>query len=131
MSLNQTKAIGETWKANKEETERSFDLIEKLREDLGKLKEQEGINGYILRGSKSASIDLKDPTKIIEYAALSSTTLEVAEEIARASNLGTLNSVVLEGKNVKILSGVIGDYRFSIFMSKGVDHNRICEELNL
>jgi len=131
MGLNQIKAIGEIWKSNKEKTERSFDLIEKLREDLEKLKVQDGINGYIFRGSKSASVDLKDPTKIIEYAALSSTTLEAAEEIARASNLGNLNTVVLEGKDVKILSVIIGDCRLSIFMDKDVDHNRVCEELTL
>jgi len=36
---------------------------EVLQEKLQEIKEQEGIIGYILRGSKSASIDLKDPKK--------------------------------------------------------------------
>lgn len=39
-----------------------------LQEKLQEIKEQEGIIGYIFRNSKSASIDLKDPTKIIDYA---------------------------------------------------------------
>ena len=119
------------WKSNSDETKKSFDLIEKLRGNLERLKAHAGVSGYILRGSKSASVDLKDPTKIIEYAALSSKTLESADGISRATYLGNINRVVLEGKNVKILSVTISDYRLSIFMDKNVDHNEICTELDL
>ena len=129
--MNQTKALEGIWKPNSDAGEKSFDLIEKLRENLERLKARKGINGYILRGSKSASVDLKDPTKIIEYAALSSTTLESAEGISRATYLGNIKRVVLEGKTVKILSVIISEYRLSIFMDKNIDHNDICTELDL
>jgi predicted regulator of Ras-like GTPase activity (Roadblock/LC7/MglB family) len=119
------------WKPDKDANGKAFDLIEKLHENLERLKAHNGINGYILRGLKSASVDLKDPNKIIEYAALSSTTLESAEEISRAMSLGNINRVVLEGKNAKILALTISDYRLSIFMDKNIDPNEICAELGL
>ena len=129
--MNQNKTMEGIWKSNSDETEKSFDLIERLRENLERLKAQDGITGYILRGPKSASVDLKDPTKIIEYAALSSTTLESAEGISRATYLGNIKRVVLEGKTVKILSVIISEYRLSIFMDKNIDHNDIYTELDL
>ncbi len=120
-----------TWNSNKNPNEKSFDLSEKLRENLERLKAQNGINGYILRGSKSASVDLKDPNKIIEYAALSSANFESAEEISKTTNLGNINRIIIEGKNVKILSMTISDYRLSIFMDKNIDPNDICTEIGL
>ncbi len=61
--------------AKKSETNDTENDAEKMQEKLQEIKDQEGIIGYILRSKKSASIDLKDPTKIIEYAVLSSTAL--------------------------------------------------------
>ena len=48
---------------------------EKLKENINKIKTKEGMIGYILRNANSASIDLKDPTRIIDYAVLSSSKL--------------------------------------------------------
>jgi len=45
---------------------------EKIKQNINSIKEKEGVIGYILRNSKSASIDLKDPSKVIDYAILSS-----------------------------------------------------------
>ena len=105
--------------------------VENLRENLEKIKALEGVIGYILRGSTSASVDLKDSTKIIEYAALSSTALEAGEEISKTFDLGEIDTIILEGKDAKILSLTIGDHRLSIFMDKNIDHNAICKELDL
>ena len=45
---------------------------EKIKQNIDKINEKEGVIGYILRDKKSASINLKDPTKIIDFAVLSS-----------------------------------------------------------
>ena len=39
-----------------------------MKKNIDRIKSQDGVIGYILRNSKSASIDLKDPAKIIDYA---------------------------------------------------------------
>ncbi len=61
------------------------DNDENLQEKLREIKGQEGIIGYILRGQKSAAIDLKDPTKIIEYAVFSSAVFDISQQHDRYS----------------------------------------------
>jgi len=105
--------------------------IENLQETLKDIKTKEGIIGYILRGPNSASIDLKDPTKIIDHAILSATALEAGQDISNTFEIGKVDSIILEGGNIKVLSMIIGDNRLSIFMEKNVDHDKLCEDLNL
>jgi len=92
-----------------------------LRAKLEGIKGHEGVIGYILRNSHSASIDLKDPAKIIDYAVLSSSAIDASEEIVDQFNVGDIKSIVVEGKNAKMLSMIIDENRISIFMEKSVD----------
>jgi len=109
----------------------SEELYANMRFNLENIRNKEGIIGYILRNSKSASVDLNDPTKIIDYAMLSAELLETGEVASEIFKLGSINSVVTEGNDVKVLSLVIGDQRLSIFMDRKVDHNKISKELDL
>ena len=59
------------------ETDDTENDIEKIQETLQEIKGQEGIIGYILRDQKSAAIDMKDPTKIVDYAMFSATARDV------------------------------------------------------
>jgi len=102
-----------------------------LRLSLENIKSKEGVIGYILRGSNSAAVDIRDPTKIIDYAALSAMALESGEHISDTFQLGRINTIILEGKDIKILSLIIEDHRLSIFMEKNIDHDAICKELML
>jgi predicted regulator of Ras-like GTPase activity (Roadblock/LC7/MglB family) len=105
--------------------------IENVQEKLQNIKDLEGIIGYILRGPNSASIDLKDPTKIIDYAVLSATAFEAGQDMSAMFEIGEVDSIITEGENTKILSRVVNEHRLSIFMEKNVDHNRLCKDLNL
>jgi predicted regulator of Ras-like GTPase activity (Roadblock/LC7/MglB family) len=116
-------------KSSDEEEEK--EKSERLHESLEDIKTREGIIGYILRTSDAASIDVKDPTKIIDYAVLSSTALEVGEELSETFELGEPKSVLLHGKDAKILSLRVDDQRLSVFMEKDVDHEEIYEDLDL
>lgn len=97
--------------------------------NLGNIKTREGIIGYILRDPKSASVDIKDPSKIISYAMLSSSVLDSGEQIMTIFELGKINNIVVVGGDAKILSLTIGDRRLSVFMDKNVDHNTIYKDL--
>ena len=52
---------------------------EKIRTFLDDMKTKDGVVGYILRNTKSATIDLNDPTKLIDYAILSSSAKETGK----------------------------------------------------
>ena len=105
--------------------------VEALQEKLQSIKGREGIIGYILRGPNSASIDLKDPTKIVDYAILSTTAFETGQDLSAMFEIGEVDSIITEGEETKILSRVVNNHRLSIFMEKNVDHNKLCKDLNL
>lgn len=110
---------------------KSKDDIEIVQEKLQSIKGREGIIGYILRGANSASIDLKDPTKIIDYAVLSATAFEAGHDMSAMFEIGKVDTILLEGEDTKILSMVVNNHRLSIFMEKNVDHNKLCKDMNL
>jgi predicted regulator of Ras-like GTPase activity (Roadblock/LC7/MglB family) len=111
------------------ETDETENGLEELQEKLREIKDQEGIIGYILRGTKSASIDLKDPTKVIDYAVLSSATFDASTTMAEALQMGEPQKIVIESEETKLLSMNINNHRLSIFMEKAVNHNNIYKSL--
>jgi predicted regulator of Ras-like GTPase activity (Roadblock/LC7/MglB family) len=114
---------------NNSETDDTENDIEKIQEKLHDIKDQEGIIGYILRGSKKASIDLKDPTKIIDYAVLSSTAFDAGRNMTEALQMGEVDTIVVKSEETKLLSMNINNHRLSIFMEKSVDHNKLYKNL--
>ncbi len=103
--------------------------IADMRQALENIKSREGIIGYIIRGPTSAAVDIKDPSKIIDYAALSAEAMESGENLSNTFGLGKISNIVLEGKNLKVLSLTKGEQQLSIFMEKNVDHNAIYKEI--
>ncbi|MCS7114320.1 MAG: hypothetical protein RMJ15_07525 [Nitrososphaerota archaeon] len=104
--------------------------MEDLKACLEEIKGYEGVIGYILRNSQSASIDLKDSSKLIEYAILSSASLDAWEELSQLFNLGEVNNITIEGENIKVLSMVFGENKVSVFTEKATSLEKISEKLN-
>ncbi|MEM2781009.1 MAG: hypothetical protein QW791_09145 [Candidatus Bathyarchaeia archaeon] len=102
---------------------------DQIKANLEEIKDYEGVIGYILRNSTSATIDLKDPSKLIEYAILSSSAIEAAEELSATFNLGDVKNILVEGKEIKILSFTIGDNKISVFTEKNEDTEKIMKKL--
>jgi predicted regulator of Ras-like GTPase activity (Roadblock/LC7/MglB family) len=100
-----------------------------LRANLEEIKKYDGVVGYILRNTTSASIDLKEPAKIIDYAILSSATFDATEEVSDLFELGNIKSITVNGKNVKMLSLTVEQNRISIFMENNADTEKVLEKL--
>jgi predicted regulator of Ras-like GTPase activity (Roadblock/LC7/MglB family) len=111
------------------ETDENEKELEELHEKLQEIKDQEGVIGYILRGTKSASIDLKDPTKIIDYAILSSATFDTSADMAEALELDEPQKVVIESDETKLLLMNAKNCRLSVFMEKTVNHDKLYNSL--
>ncbi|NWG10416.1 hypothetical protein HXY33_01500 [Candidatus Bathyarchaeota archaeon] len=101
-----------------------------LRANLEEIKTSDGVIGYILRNSSSAAIDLKDPTKIIDYAILSSSALDSSVELSELFDLGDVKNIVVEGKDAKVLSLMVGENKISVFLEKGADCEKILRKLH-
>ena len=111
------------------ETDETENELEELQEKLQEIKDQEGIIGYILRGTKSASIDLKDPTKIVDYAVLSSTTFDASTSMAEVLQMGEPQKIVIESEETKVMTMKVNNHCVSIFMEKAVNHNKLYKNL--
>lgn len=103
---------------------------ENLRTSLEEIKNYEGVVGYILRNSTSAAIDLKDPSKLIEYAILSSSAIDAGEELSELFKLGDVKNIIVDGKTIKMVSFSVGDNKISVFMEKKADIEKILKGLN-
>ncbi|MGQ9552350.1 MAG: hypothetical protein ACUVUE_07985 [Candidatus Bathycorpusculaceae bacterium] len=101
-----------------------------LRANLEDLNRCEGVIGYILRNSTSATIDLKDPAKLIDYAVLSSSAFDLSSELSELFDLGEVENILLEGKNAKVYSLIVSGNKISVFMEKNADCEKVLERLH-
>jgi len=101
-----------------------------LKSSLEEIKNHPGVIGYILRNTASASIDLKDPTKIIDYAIVSSSAIDAAKELSELFDLGDVKSISIESTNIKVVSLTIDENKVSIFMERNVDSEEILRKLH-
>jgi predicted regulator of Ras-like GTPase activity (Roadblock/LC7/MglB family) len=102
-----------------------------LSASLAEIRKLKGVTGYILRSNTSAIIDLNEQDKIIEYAVLSTQMHDSSREITKQFNLGETESILVEGKNVKVLCMSIGENKISVFMEKSATHAWIIKRILL
>ena len=72
-----------------------------LSASLAEIRKLKGVIGYIIRSDTSAVIDIADSDSIFQYAMLTSEIHESSVEIAKQFNLGTTESLLLEGEKLK------------------------------
>ena len=100
-----------------------------LQATLQEILQNDSILGYIIKDDAKATIDLRDPTKIMEYAMLSSQAFESAEELSTLFNLGDIETILIEGKNAKVLCIDLGEKSVRLFMEKSADHTEILNKI--
>lgn len=103
---------------------------DKLRTSLEEIKNYDGVIGYIMRNATSASIDLKDPAKIVDYALLSSTAFEATEELSHLFGLGNLKNITVNGKDLRMLSLAVDENKISVFMEKNADVEKVMKRIH-
>jgi len=92
-----------------------------LNDALAEIKKTPGVTGYILKSQTSATIDLNDTNKLVDYSLLTSAVMDSSKAAQKLFDIGTVESVTVEGKTVKALCIIRGENRASIFMEKTVD----------
>ena len=102
-----------------------------LSASLAEILKLKGVIGYILRSSTSAIIDLAESDKIFPYAILTSEINESFVEVGKQCSLGEIESVLVEGENVKSLCLSIGENRISVLMEKSANHAWIIKRILL
>lgn len=105
-------------------------LYTRIGNSLAEIRKGKGIIGYILRSTTSATIDLKEPERIVEYAIFSSQVLDSSQEISNLFNLGDVESILIEGKESKALCVKINGNKIGVFMEKNVDSDKILKKIS-
>ena len=111
--------------ADSEENKAFSELSSKLAE----IRKDKGVIGYIIRNTTSATIDLKEPEKIVDYAIFSSEVLEATRKISDQYKLGDVESILVEGKETNALCITIEGNKIGIFMEKDADNNDILKRI--
>ena len=106
-------------------------VFSSLATSLAEIRKLRGVMGYILRSNTSAIIDLTEQERIIEYAILLSQITESSNEMAKQFKLADIESVLVEGKFVKVLCMSIGDNRIGVFMERTATHAWIIKRILL
>jgi predicted regulator of Ras-like GTPase activity (Roadblock/LC7/MglB family) len=106
-------------------TSEEDETYQTLSDKLAKIRNDKGVIGYILRSTTAATIDLKEPEKIVEYALFSSQALDSSQKISDLFELDEVKSVLIEGKENKALCMKIDGNKISVFMEKDADHAAI------
>jgi len=101
-----------------------------LSDQLARIRKDKHVMGYIIRNTASATIDLNEPEKIVEYAIFSSQVLDSSQEISELFELGDVSSVLIEGKESKTLCMNIEGNKISIFMEKNADDASILKQIS-
>ena len=102
-----------------------------LSTSLAEIRKLKGVIGYIIRSNDSAVIDIADSDSISQYAMLTSEINESSMGIAKQFNIGTTESLLLEGENIKVLCLTISDNKISVFMEKSANHAGIIKRILL
>ena len=106
-----------------------YSAFTSLGASLAEIRKLKGVIGYILRGSTSAMLDLSELDKISQYAALTYQLNESTSEIAKQLNVAEVESVLVEGGNLKVLFMRIGENKISVFMEKSASHSGIIKRI--
>jgi len=99
------------------------------RSMLEEIKKCSGVKGYILENTNSATIDVDDPSKVTNYAILSSSTFETGNQLSQLLNLGNMKNVLITGKDSKTLHLKTDHCTISIFLDKNVETKKILEKV--
>ena len=106
-------------------------VFSSLAGSLAEIRKLKGVTGYILRSTTSAIIDITEQERIIEYAILLSQITESTNEMAKQFNLAGIESVLVEGKFIKVLCMSIDDNKIGIFMERTATHAWIIKRILL
>jgi predicted regulator of Ras-like GTPase activity (Roadblock/LC7/MglB family) len=104
-------------------------IYEDLSYELAEIRKDKNVLGYILRNETSATIDIEETEKIVEYAIFSSQALDSSQEISDEFELGDIESVVIEGDENKALCMKVGENKINVFMKKETDCSKILKKL--
>jgi predicted regulator of Ras-like GTPase activity (Roadblock/LC7/MglB family) len=102
-----------------------------LSASLEEIRKLKGVIGYIIRSNSSAIVDLTGPENLSEYALLTSEIHEACKIIADQLNLGETETVIIEGKSVKVLCLNVEENRISVLMEKNANHDWIIKRILL
>jgi len=102
-----------------------------LNEALVEIRKTSGVIGYILKSQTSATIDLNDTNKLMNYSLLTSAVMDSSQKAQKLFDIGKVESVTVEGKTIKALCIIKGENRASIFMEKTVDDTELLGKVEI
>ena len=102
---------------------------ENLHSILKEIREKNEILGFILKGSAYAAIDLDSNEDLARFAILVSQLANFSKQVLNLHEEDLVRSVVLEGKELKVLCLNIRGNEIGIMMKKSNDDRKILNKI--
>ncbi len=103
----------------------------RLASNLVELSKLEGVVGYILRSNSSAVINLPKQVSIADLALLTYQIFCSTGEMAKQFNMNDVESVLVEGKDLKVLCVAIGENKINVLLEKTTSHALVVKKIHL
>ncbi len=100
-----------------------------LNNALLQAKKIDGVKGYILKSSTSATINLEDESKLTDYALATSAIMCSSQNIEKTFGAGKVENIIIEAKKTKTLCIFKGEYKICVFMKKETNHSDVLDKL--
>ena len=98
---------------------------------LAEIRKLKGVKGYIMRSKTAAIVDISEEGVLNDYALLASQICECTPGMVKQFKLTDIESIIVEGKTVKVLCINIGENQINVFMEKTCSHTWIVKRLLL
>jgi predicted regulator of Ras-like GTPase activity (Roadblock/LC7/MglB family) len=100
-----------------------------LNSTLTEIRKIQGVIGYILKNKTSATADLNENSKIVDYALLTSQAIDFSGLIAELFSMGTVENMTIEGKTLKILCLTVHGSQVCVLMEKNADYTQVLDKV--
>ena len=128
MNVTETPLVITVERASLGQEQKTKDY-EKLHSILKEIREKNEILGFILKGSAYAAIDLDSNEDLAKFAILVSQLANFSKQVLNLHEENSVRSVVLEGKELKVLCLNIRGNEIGITMKKSKDDREILNKI--
>ena len=103
--------------------------FENLQATLTEVRKNDDIQGFILKNSTQAVVDLNNTEELADLALLSSQLFDSSAKLFDLFHAGAMKTVVLEGARIKMLCLNVDENQVSLIMEKSADTAKVLKRV--
>lgn len=112
------------------DNERETRIYKKLLRILKEIRVNNNLEGYVIRNSTRAMVDINNPAELADLALIATQLFEVSTKLLSVQERRHLKNAILDGSRIRVLCVEVGGNQVSVFMDKTVNCEGILERIS-